>query len=88
MTACFATAVAPSGKVIGIEHISELVERAEENVRKENAVLLDSGILKFVNGDGRDGYTEEGPYDAIHVGAAAEDTPRKVKRFARVFFCR
>lgn len=29
-------------------------------------------------GDGRMGYTEEAPYDAIHVGAAAPTVPQAV----------
>ena len=31
--------------------------------------------MKFVAGDGRLGWPEDGPYDAIHVGAAAELIP-------------
>lgn len=30
-------------------------------------------------GDGRKGYPEEAPYDAIHVGAAAPTVPKEVK---------
>jgi protein-L-isoaspartate(D-aspartate) O-methyltransferase len=37
--------------------------------------LLDSGRLKLISGDGRQGYAEEGPYDCIHVGAAAPTIP-------------
>lgn len=29
-------------------------------------------------GDGRLGYKEEAPYDAIHVGAAAPELPQEV----------
>lgn len=32
-----------------------------------------------VVGDGRQGYPEEAPYDAIHVGAAAATVPKEVK---------
>ena len=31
-----------------------------------------------VVGDGRLGYKENAPYDAIHVGAAAEEVPHEV----------
>lgn len=30
-------------------------------------------------GDGRQGYPEEAPYDAIHVGAAAPKVPQEVR---------
>ena len=29
-------------------------------------------------GDGREGYLEEAPYDAIHVGAASKEIPIKL----------
>ncbi len=32
----------------------------------------------MVVGDGRKGYEAEGPYDAIHVGAAADELPRQL----------
>lgn len=31
-------------------------------------------------GDGRQGYPEEAPFNAIHVGAAAPDLPKAVSR--------
>jgi protein-L-isoaspartate(D-aspartate) O-methyltransferase len=30
----------------------------------------------MVVGDGREGYPDEGPYDAIHVGASAPHLPQ------------
>jgi len=36
---------------------------------------LDSGRLKLIAGDGRLGFAESGPYDCIHVGAAAPKIP-------------
>jgi protein-L-isoaspartate(D-aspartate) O-methyltransferase len=35
-----------------------------------------SGSLKLIYGDGWKGLPEEGPYDAIHVGAAAASVPK------------
>lgn len=63
------------GKVVGIDHIPQLTELATNNMRKseEGRRLLDSGKVEFVTGDGRKGYPDAGPYDAIHVGAAASD---------------
>jgi len=66
------------GKAIGIEHIPELQEWSVRNVTSDpkTAPLLASGALILVQGDGREGYPSEGPYDCIHVGAAAPEIPR------------
>ncbi|PWY65946.1 protein-L-isoaspartate O-methyltransferase [Aspergillus sclerotioniger CBS 115572] len=63
-----------SGQVIGVDHIPELVELARENMRKskQGRSFLESESVKFVLADGRLGWEEGAPYDAIHVGAAAE----------------
>ncbi|XP_040188859.1 protein-L-isoaspartate(D-aspartate) O-methyltransferase-like isoform X4 [Rana temporaria] len=76
LTACFARMVGPTGKVVGIDHIDQLVHDATENVKKDDPTLLSSGRIKFIVGDGRSGYPQEGPYDAIHVGAAAAKMPQ------------
>uniref|UniRef100_A0A8C7BZN5 Protein-L-isoaspartate(D-aspartate) O-methyltransferase n=1 Tax=Neovison vison TaxID=452646 RepID=A0A8C7BZN5_NEOVI len=68
--------VGSSGKVIGIDHIKELVDDSINNVRKDDPMLLSSGRVQLVVGDGRMGYAEEAPYDAIHVGAAAPVVPQ------------
>lgn len=51
-----------------------------ENIKKDSrlAALLEAGQMKLVAGDGRQGYPEDGPYDAIHVGAAAATLPQAV----------
>ncbi|XP_060687716.1 protein-L-isoaspartate(D-aspartate) O-methyltransferase isoform X2 [Hemiscyllium ocellatum] len=76
LTSCFARMVGPSGRVVGIEHIKELVNDSINNVKKDDPTLLSSGRIKFLVGDGRQGYPEEAPYDAIHVGAAASMVPQ------------
>ncbi|KAL2792813.1 protein-L-isoaspartate(D-aspartate) O-methyltransferase isoform 3 [Daubentonia madagascariensis] len=68
--------VGGSGKVIGIDHIKELVDDSINNVRKDDPTLLSSGRVQLVVGDGRMGYAAEAPYDAIHVGAAAPVVPQ------------
>ncbi|XP_053553865.1 protein-L-isoaspartate(D-aspartate) O-methyltransferase isoform X2 [Bombina bombina] len=78
LTACFARMVGGTGKVVGIEHIDQLVQDAIKNVQQDDATLISSGRIKFVVGDGRLGYPEEGPYDAIHVGAAAATVPQEL----------
>ena len=45
---------------------------------KSSSDLINNGILKFVVGDGREGYPAEAPYDVIHVGAAARNLPHEV----------
>ncbi len=66
---------------VGIDHIDELVQDSIRNIRKDPNLeaLLDSGRMKMVVGDGRKGHSEEGPYDAIHVGAAAPQIPQDVR---------
>lgn len=70
--------VGPTGSVVGIDHIKELVDWSASNVKKNHEDLLKSGNVKLVVGDGRQGYTEGGPYHAIHVGAAAPTLPEAV----------
>ncbi|XP_044024279.1 protein-L-isoaspartate(D-aspartate) O-methyltransferase isoform X1 [Siniperca chuatsi] len=76
LSACFARMVGPKGKVIGIDHIKELVDDSITNVKKDDPSLITSGRVKLIVGDGRMGHTEEAPYDAIHVGAAAPTVPQ------------
>ncbi|XP_029569979.1 l-isoaspartyl protein carboxyl methyltransferase, like isoform X1 [Salmo trutta] len=76
LTACFARMVGPSGKVVGIEHIDELVQTSVRNVQADDPELLSSGRIRLVVGDGRLGYPDGAPYDAIHVGAAAPTLPK------------
>jgi protein-L-isoaspartate(D-aspartate) O-methyltransferase len=75
LTACIARLIQPNGKVIGIEHIPELVDLSLKNISKNARSFIDDGTLEIVLGDGRLGYPQEGPYDAIHVGAAAPTRP-------------
>jgi protein-L-isoaspartate(D-aspartate) O-methyltransferase len=75
LTHVLAELVKPSGKVIGIDHIQALTDMAINNTQKsaEGKGLLETGAIRFVTGDGRKGYPEGAPYDAIHVGAAAAE---------------
>ncbi len=76
LTVCFALMLGDKGTAVGIDHVKQLVDWSEENVKKSHGSLLQSGQLRFVVGDGRKGYPEEGPYNAIHVGAAAATLPQ------------
>ncbi|KAI9373211.1 protein-L-isoaspartate O-methyltransferase [Aspergillus egyptiacus] len=63
------------GQVIGVDHIQELVDLANNNMRKseDGKRLLESERVKFITADGRRGWPGGAPYDAIHVGAAAQE---------------
>jgi protein-L-isoaspartate(D-aspartate) O-methyltransferase len=63
------------GKVYGIEVIPELVDLSRRNIMKKDNDLFESGTVIVAQGDGWTGRPEDGPYDAIHVGAAAESFP-------------
>lgn len=76
LTACFAMMAGKSGKVVGIEHIHELVEMSIKNLNNWNSSYIQNGIIKIIEGDGRQGLASDGPYDAIHVGAAAPHLPQ------------
>ncbi|CAH2076239.1 unnamed protein product, partial [Iphiclides podalirius] len=76
LTACMAIMLGESGRVVGIDHIPELVTLATKNIQNDNPELLTSGRIKLIAGDGRLGYPDEAPYNAIHVGAAAPTLPQ------------
>lgn len=82
LTACFARYIHQkpnaSGLVVGIEHHPALVELGRNNIRADDETLLDSGKIVLVEGDGRQGCKEHAPYDCIHVGAAAPQTPQEL----------
>jgi len=62
--------------VVAIEHIPELTTLAERNIRADGlGGAIDEQAIVLVTGDGRLGYAPKGPYDAIHVGAAARTIP-------------
>ncbi|PAV60071.1 hypothetical protein WR25_19557 [Diploscapter pachys] len=71
LAVCMAKMVGRTGKVIGVDHIPQLIELGINNTKKHHADMLDSGRLS----DGRLGYKTGRQYNAIHVGAAAEEIP-------------
>ncbi|XP_043474791.1 protein-L-isoaspartate(D-aspartate) O-methyltransferase-like isoform X1 [Leptopilina heterotoma] len=75
LTACMGMMLSPDGLAVGVDHIPELKEMAERNIRQGNPDLLATNV-ELVVGDGRLGYESRGPYDAIHVGAAAKELPQ------------
>ncbi|KAJ2162052.1 hypothetical protein GGF46_000927 [Coemansia sp. RSA 552] len=75
LTACMAAMVGENGKVVGIDHIPELVESSQEVFDEHYPKWIESARVKVVAGDGRKGYPDDGPYDCIHVGAASPGRP-------------
>ncbi|CAK9193629.1 unnamed protein product [Sphagnum troendelagicum] len=74
LTAVFALMVGETGWTVGVEHIPELVDHSIVAIKQTPAgSLLDNGHLNIYVADGKLGYAEGGPYDAIHVGAAAAE---------------
>ncbi|MBN3293192.1 PIMT methyltransferase, partial [Polypterus senegalus] len=76
LTSCFARMVGPAGRVIGIEHIPELVEQSIANINSDDPTLLTGGRIQFFVSDGRLGYPAAAPYDVIYVGASTVEVPK------------
>lgn len=67
------------GQVTGIDHIPELVDLARNNLKDDGlGDALQNGWIDVIIGDGRNGYSPRGPYNAIHVGAAAKSIPEEL----------
>jgi len=64
--------------VVGIEHIEQLVELSVNNLKKGYSKELETNQISIICGDGRQGYSEEAPYDIIHVGAASTSVPQEL----------
>jgi len=84
LTAIFHHLVSPdgdsnSGKVVGIDHVSQLVEWSISNLKRDGLnQALSEGKVEIICGDGRLGYPSGGPYNCIHVGAAAPKLPQQL----------
>ena len=77
LTVAMSKMMEDKGTAVGIEHIKELCDFAIKNISKHHKNLLDTKKVILVNGDGRKGCPEYGPYDCIHVvGAAAAQLPQ------------
>ncbi|KAI9638322.1 protein-L-isoaspartate O-methyltransferase [Dioszegia hungarica] len=64
--------LAPSATVVGIDHIPGLTQMSRMNLAKDGlAVDSDDARIRIVTGDGR-----RGPYQVIHIGAAAPEIPQ------------
>jgi len=77
LSAAIGHMVGSSGRVVGVDHLEELVSMGATNIGNDpgSKGLLESGVLELHTCDGRQGYSPGAPYDAIHVGAAAPHLP-------------
>ena len=78
LTAVLAQLVRPRGVVQGVELVAALAERSRGALEADPAVRAarDDGVAVEVRvADAHWGAAEHAPYDAIHVGAAAEAVP-------------
>jgi protein-L-isoaspartate(D-aspartate) O-methyltransferase len=72
LTACMALMVGKTGYTVGIDHVPELVGMTVKNLNAWNPNVLKQPNIKVAVADGRQGFADEAPYDAIHTGAAVE----------------
>ena len=75
LTAVFAR-LNPSATVYGIDCRPELVQLSRNNLMKAHGDLLRDARVVLTTFNGTQGYPAGAPYDAIHVGAAAESIPQ------------
>ncbi|CBJ48295.1 protein-L-isoaspartate (D-aspartate) O-methyltransferase [Ectocarpus siliculosus] len=75
LAAALSRMVGAGGVVYGLDYIQQLVELSRTNLDKDDSTMLSSGRVVLKTADGWRGWPENGPYDAIHVGAAAESIP-------------
>jgi protein-L-isoaspartate O-methyltransferase len=64
--------------VYGIDYIEPLVHLSERNINADDKDLIASGRIKLYTKDGWQGLPDEAPFDAIHVGAAADSVPQEL----------
>lgn len=62
-------------KVYAIEHVRNLCKRAMKNIRRGAPAVALAENFHFVCADGRPGYPDAAPYDAIYISAAVREIP-------------
>jgi protein-L-isoaspartate(D-aspartate) O-methyltransferase len=68
------------GRVLGMDIHSFLVEQTRHNLQKHDGDLLKDHTIQLQVANGWEGWPSEAPFDAIHVGAAAETFPLTLAR--------
>ena len=77
LTVCLSKLIKDQGTVIGIEHIPELYQKGENNIKKHHKNLLDEKKIELYLGDGRTYFKDKPLFKCIHVGAAAVEPPKE-----------
>lgn len=77
-TALLAYCVGKTGKIIGIELLSDLAEFGKRNIAKYN--FISKGTVEIVSGDGSKGFLREAPFDKIISAASARKLPEEWKK--------
>ncbi|GAM27808.1 hypothetical protein SAMD00019534_109840, partial [Acytostelium subglobosum LB1] len=81
ISACMAKMVGINGRVVGVDHIQELVDTSVENITSALNSTKDSKLLSIISmnvGDGFKGHAQNAPYNCIYVGAAASELPSEL----------
>lgn len=81
LTACLGRWCRTKGnhsRVFGIDIHTSLVDRTRWNIHSDDASLLDDQYVSLRVANGWNGMPSEAPFNAIHVGAAAEELPRNL----------
>ena len=77
LTGCLGIMVGESGQVLGVEKHKELAERSMTSLSQAVPELMKTGTVKIMPGNVLGKVLKEyGPFDAIHVGAAAATMPQ------------
>jgi hypothetical protein len=68
---------APTGKVVGVEHIKQLVDMSKDNLAKDSThkQYLEDGTIEIIKADGRLGYAAKGMLVSEYSDEAALLTP-------------
>jgi protein-L-isoaspartate(D-aspartate) O-methyltransferase len=74
--------VGSAGKVVGIEHLQQLVDLSRRNMDR----FKPGNNVQVILGDGRMGVKDE-LFDAIHVGAASSGVPEQVLSVTQLVEC-
>jgi protein-L-isoaspartate(D-aspartate) O-methyltransferase len=77
LTACMSHMMDFTGKVVGVEHIPELVNNSIRCFERHLPGVLGNSV-EIIETDGRLGYSRHAPYKAIHVGACVESIPSEL----------
>ena len=78
MSVAISKLLGPNSTVYALDHIEEIINFARNNIAKNHSKYVESGRIKFIVKDGRDGYQEGGKYHIIHVGAAVSEVPNEL----------